>query len=373
MTDAATAAPESAQELAPSTLPGSPARVESLDQFRGYTVAGMILVNNLGRFAAVPAILKHHNTYCSYADTIMPQFFLAVGYAYRLTLLRRIERAGPRAAYGHALRRIVGLLLLGFVVYHLDGEVKTWARLRALGVSGFLRTAFRREYFQTLVHIALASLWAMPVIAAGPMARLAWLVGSAALHVALSHWFYYTWVMTTPGIDGGPLGFLSWSIPLLAGSFAFDAAAPGRHRRALIVLPLIAAALMALGYGLTAVDGVLDAPPFAPPRHPVDLWTMSQRAGSVSYQTFAAGVSVAVYAAFVLISDVGRVHLGLFRTLGRNALAAYLLHPMVASAFNPYLPQDAPGWFVAAGFALEFGLTYLFLRFLERSGVFLKL
>ena len=29
--------------------------------------------------------------------------------------------------------------------------------------------------------------------------------------------------------------------------------------------------------------------------------------------------------------------------------------------------------FVAAGFALEFGLTYLFLRFLEKNGLFLKL
>src|SRR5436309_2931340 len=161
---------------ATSTAPESPARVESLDQFRGYTVAGMILVNDLGRFAALPAVMKHHNTYCSYADTIMPQFFFAVGYAYRLTLLRRIERTGPGAAYGHALRRAVGLLLLGFVVYHLDGEVKTWFALRELSLGGFLRTAFRREYFQTLVHIALASLWVMPAIAAGPALRLAWLV-----------------------------------------------------------------------------------------------------------------------------------------------------------------------------------------------------
>ncbi len=357
---------------ATSASPESPARVESLDQFRGYTVAGMILVNNLGRFAALPAVLKHHNTYCSYADTIMPQFFLAVGYAYRLTLLRRIERVGRREAYGHALRRVVGLLLLGFVVHHLDGGVKTWAGWQALGVSGFFRMAFRREYFQTLVHIALGSLWVMPAIAAGPMVRLAWMVGSAALHVALSRWGYYTWVMTTPGIDGGPLGFLSWSIPLLAGSFAFDVATPGRRGRVAQLL-LIASALMALGYGLTAVDGLLDAPPFVPPRDPVDLWTMSQRAGSVSYQTFAAGFSVAVYAAFVLASDVGRLRLRLFRTLGRNALVAYLLHPMVASAFEPYLPKDAPSWFVAAGFALEFGLTYLFLRFLEKGGLFLKL
>ena len=62
------------------------------------TVAGMLLVNFLGGYAVVPAILKHHNTYCSYADTIMPQFFFAVGFAYRLTFLRRRESSGAWAA-----------------------------------------------------------------------------------------------------------------------------------------------------------------------------------------------------------------------------------------------------------------------------------
>ena len=28
-------------------------------------------------------------------------------------------------------------------------------------------------------------------------------------------------------IDGGPLGFLTWTIPLLVGSLAYDVVAPG--------------------------------------------------------------------------------------------------------------------------------------------------
>ena len=75
-------------------------RIVSLDQFRGYTVAGMLLVNFLGGYQAVPAVLKHHNTYCSYADTIMPQFFFAVGFAYRLTFLRRVRDVGARGRVG---------------------------------------------------------------------------------------------------------------------------------------------------------------------------------------------------------------------------------------------------------------------------------
>ena len=77
----------------------------------------------------------------------------------------------------------------------------------------------------TLVHIALASLWIMPVIAAGTMTRVIFLAASAALHLALSKWFYFEYAWHRPVIDGGPLGFLSWSIPMLVGSLAYDAVA----------------------------------------------------------------------------------------------------------------------------------------------------
>ncbi len=195
-------------------------RIVSLDQFRGYTVVGMLLVNFLGGFQVVPAILKHHNTYCSYADTIMPQFFFAVGFAYRLTFLRRLAEAGFWAATGAVLKRNLGLILLGFVLYHLDGSVKSWQQLEELGLDGFLAAAFRRELFQTLVHIAITSIWVLPVIAAGVTARVAFLVASAALHLGLSSWFYFDWAWKTPVIDGGQLGFLTWASPLLVGSLA---------------------------------------------------------------------------------------------------------------------------------------------------------
>jgi predicted acyltransferase len=37
-------------------------RIASLDQFRGYTVAGMFLVNFLSPFVAAPFVLKHHSS-----------------------------------------------------------------------------------------------------------------------------------------------------------------------------------------------------------------------------------------------------------------------------------------------------------------------
>ena len=47
-------------------------RIVSLDQFRGYTVAGMFAVNFLGHLALTHQLLKHNDTHFSYADSIMP-------------------------------------------------------------------------------------------------------------------------------------------------------------------------------------------------------------------------------------------------------------------------------------------------------------
>jgi predicted acyltransferase len=376
-----------------------PGRIVSLDQYRGYTVVGMFLVNFVGGFAVIKSdfpVLEHHNTYFSYADSIMPQFFFAVGFAYRLTLLRRREREGPRAAYLHVLRRSLGLILVGLVLYHLTGGVKTWDELTHLSGGDWLKV-FKRSPFQTLTHIGVTSLWVLPVITAGPAVRVAFAAGSGLLHAYLSaglagwpfsiDWNYYQWVNAEPrGIDGGPLGFLTWTIPLLAGSLAYDIMAAARERPPLRRLLGWGAILMLLGYGLSCLNTVMPPnsagaearswlvePPFVPPARPVNLWTMSQRAGSVSYLTFSAGFSLAVYALFVLACDMGRMRLGIFATFGSNALAAYIIHGLVDDAIKPYTPRDAPLWFVAAAFGLFLGICYVFVRHLEKNRIFLRM
>jgi predicted acyltransferase len=360
-----------------TTTPHTPAagRIASLDQFRGYTVAGMLLVNFIGGFDEVGAIWKHHKTYCSYADTIMPQFFFAVGFAFRLTYLKRLQTMGVWPATRAAVVRNLGLILLGFVIYHLDGEVKSWAKLQQLGLAGFLAQAFKREVFQTLVHIALASLWILPVIAAGTMTRVAFLVATAALHLGLSYGFYFHHAWTLPVIDGGPLGFMTWAIPTLVGSLAYDAVANRGQSSPVPRLMAGAVLLMGLGYLLSCMGGSLAPPPFVQPEEgrQVTLWTMSQRTGSISYQSFAAGFSLAVYALFVSLCDHGSLRVGMFRTFGQNALAAYIIHPMVAGAIKPYMPDDSPLWYVEAGFLLYFGICYLFIRCMEKNEIFLRL
>ena len=381
-----------------------PTRIVSLDQFRGYTVLGMFFVNFIGSFAfqnpapfpastqvivtGIAALCKHHNTYFSYADSIMPQFFLAVGFAYRLTFLRRLRTAGSWAACGSVLRRCLGLVLLGFVIYHLDGRYEKWEDLEQPGLRGVLGKAFQRNVFQTLTHIGLASLWVLPVIAARPWVRTLYAVFSAGLFFGLSQGWYYDWVMQRPGIDGGPFGFLTWSIPLLVGTLAFDALVVDSKWRLALHYFGWAVVLMLLGYALACLNLItppnaapteagwtdwLVEPPFVPPSRPVNLWTMSQRTGSVSYLTFGAGFALAVYALFVLACDVGRFQSGASRTLGSNALAAYILHELVFAAVKPYVPKDSPLGYILAAFGVALALCYLFLRYLEKRQLFLRL
>ena len=375
-----------------TTEPAS-SRLASLDQFRGYTVWGMLLVNFVGSFTAVKEtlpVLAHHHTYCSYADTIMPQFLFAVGFAFRLTFVKRVATLGARAAYAHAVRRNLALLLVAFAVYSVGSRWEQWDNL-AKRDEVILRW-WKQDLFQTLGHIAVTSLWVLPVIASRPGVRLGYTIFSGVLHVALSYWFYYRWVNTPPnGVDGGPLGFLTWAVPLLVGTLACDVYQATANRVQLAVRFLVAGAVvMACAYALSCVHLApsdmddwhfhatvsAEAPPFVkvdvkPPTN--DLFTMSQRSGSLTYTLFGAGVSLAVLALFVLACDVGSLRVPAFRTFGSNALAAYIIHGVVYEAVKPFVPRDAPLWYVFSACVVALWICYAFVRALEKNKIYLKL
>lgn len=343
------------------------ARIVSLDQFRGYTVAGMFLVNFIGGFQQVHDVLKHHNTYNSYADTIMPHFFFAVGFAMRLGMLKG-------AAYAAMVWRCLGLVLLGWVVYGLDGHYKTWESLAELGWWGFVTKSFLRVPFQALTHIGVTGLWILPVMRRRSRDLILFGVASGLLHLWLSQAFWFEHLMRVRMIDGGALGFLSWALPTLAGALAYDAVLRYGKQDAVGVIVKWGAALSVVGYGISCVHGV-EAPPFWPPWNPVDLWTMTQRAGSLSYQTFSAGFSLLVYALFLWAVDVRKpgIEWGVFRTFGTNALAGYLIHSVVGETVHKFAPKDSPLLFVCFVTSVYMGITYLFVRALEKRGVYLRM
>ena len=187
----------------PATTIPAAGRLLSLDQFRGYTVAGMLLVNFAGGFAAMHPVFKHHNTYCSYADTIMPQFFFAAGFALRLTVLRNREKLGTHAALRRVLRRIALLIGLGLLIYNLGWLTLSREDFTAAKLLALAARSFWRDSFQTLVHIGVTSLWVLPVILAPIRARVLFAAGSGLLHLGLSAWFWYDLLHEKQVIDGG--------------------------------------------------------------------------------------------------------------------------------------------------------------------------
>jgi predicted acyltransferase len=395
---------------APS-VPAKAGRLESIDQFRGYTVAGMFLVNFVSGYDSMPAFFRHHNTYCSYADTIMPQFFLAVGLTYRLTFMRRLASDDPSSAWQHALSRNLGLLLVGFVVHGLDGGVSSWAELQARGWHAFLPTAFERNFFQTLTLIAITSIWVLPVIGKSSAARIWWMLFSIGLWVFFaivpapwSGGTYVNFALSRPVIDGGPLGFLTWTVPLLAGSLACDwlNLARGASNRRMVGSAVL---LMIAGYAISCIgQKTWPALPFVPPptdptatspaemfsramstgtefkeeqseflKTGVAAWTMSQRVGGPSYLVFSAGFGLAVFQLFRWLCDGLNITVGAFRTLGINALAGYVIHPMVASKIKPFVPRDCPLSFLLIAFAWYFLITWVILRHLEKTKTIIRL
>jgi predicted acyltransferase len=365
-------------------LVAKPTRIHSMDQFRGYTMAGMFLVNFVGAFAVTHPLLKHHNTYNSYADTIMPHFFFAVGFSMRLVMLRNLAQTG-NAAYRKAAFRSLMLVLVGFIIYHLDGEYRKWDQLTALGWSGFFATAFWRSPFQALVHIGVTTFWVLPVIARTARLRIAWMVGSAALHLLLSYAFWYELLRQQRVIDGGPLGFLTWTIPTLVGSLAYDVVRERSTRDAVRLLIQWGAGLAVFGYALSCLNAVFNSvkpgglanwlvePPFWAPSRPVDFWTMSQQAGTNSYLWFSAGFSLLAYAAFVWWTDQRGKQFQLLRVFGVNPLVGYVLHGMIANAVRPFAPKDSPLPWVVFTFVLYFGILWLFLWGLDRQRIYMRL
>ncbi len=373
-----------------NTPPETPSpRIVSLDQFRGYTIAGMFFVNMVGGYACMHPVFAHHGNYFSYADTIMPQFFFAVGFAFRLTFGRTVEKFGAGAAYRKAVRRNLGLFLFGAVYYGFGNRFGTWTDLQAAGLGGFFSPALPGSVFQALVHIACTGLWLIPVIGAPTRVLAFFMAFTGALHLLATHAFYAAWASRVGITDGGPLGFMSWAIPTLAGALACDWMRGRGPRRALRPIIGWGVALALLGYAiscLTAAHRVIDGqsaarglgrwlvePPFVPPSLPSDIWTMSQPAASVSYMTFSAGFCLVLFALFVVACDLAPLRLGLLRTLGTNALAAYIIHNAVDQAMTPYMPNDSPLWYTLSGFTVYFGICYLFLRFLEKNKLYLKL
>lgn len=399
----------------------NPGRLGSLDQLRGYAVAAMFVVNFCGSYNAFPDWIKHHDKYFSYADSIMPTFLFAAGFSLRLTMLRRVARDGATAAYSHAIWRGLALVAVSLAMYGFnDSFAKSWNEVNPNQVWNFVAGMIKANLWETLAIIGVSQIVVLPFIAKRTLVVVLAMIGLSIGHMLFSYSFNFAFIFGQPNWlnaywgaakqtcwDGGCFGTMSWGAIMLSGALAHDLVIGRQPVRAAMSLVSFGILLMTLAYGLSCFSTLYDVPsdPSAPParlaefpvfpsreqldtrtlrlaeppfftppaERPFNYWLMSKRVVSIPFVLFASGFAMTTLAAFCLATDVSGVMIGLFRTFGTNALAAYFLHHAIEMAIHGIVPKDAPLWWCCIGLVMFYTMTYMFIRYLEKQRLFIRL
>jgi len=335
-----TAAPAAA--TAPTDSPRVAPRIASLDQFRGWAIFSMVLVNFLGEYRSMPETMRHHEWGLSFADVVVPAFLFAVGVAYRLTFLRRMRRDGIWAARRAALKRNVLLLLVAFFLYGTVYFIERGV------VPGLLRLCQ-----SILGQIALASLLALPFIERGPVVRLVMaLVYCGGFQAVYQRTGYGAW-MQGNGYDSGPLGALNRVCPLLMGTVIYDLLAQPDRKRLLGGAVALGVGAILAGYGLSLI------------------WGFSKPFDAVPYVIFMAGICALVQLGFHQLADRARISIPTFTAVGRNALAIYVVQDFMLD--RHMLPRETPALIALAVFLVLYLALYVVARYLDRHGYYIRL
>ncbi|HKN60436.1 MAG TPA: heparan-alpha-glucosaminide N-acetyltransferase domain-containing protein [Candidatus Acidoferrales bacterium] len=116
--------------------PGSPERLQSLDFFRGLTIAGMILVNNNGDWkAAYPALQHSQWNGWTPTDLVFPFFVFIMGVSMVYSFRTRLARGDSRGAIMmHAARRAAILFAIGVLVINSFPNHYNLSHIRIEGV-----------------------------------------------------------------------------------------------------------------------------------------------------------------------------------------------------------------------------------------------
>jgi len=310
---------------------GAPARLDSLDVFRGLTVAAMILVSTPGTWDAVYPALEHApwNGW-TLADLVFPFFLFAMGAAVPFALARR--RAAARRVHTHVVRRALMLFGLGILLNAIvTPPPLALSTLRIPGVLQRIAIVFAvvsviTERLRTRTQIVTAAAMLVGywiVLKAVPMTAEHNIGAMIDQRVFGRHMLYPLW---------DPEGLLS-TVPAiataLAGVFAGDWLKDGADVRRTTWLWAAGAAATVIGMAWSPVLPINK-----------NLWTSS-------YAVFTAGMAAQTLAICHWIVDVRRWRrwASPFIAFGRNALAAYFL----SVGFDSVLTR----WTVANGLSLK--------------------
>ncbi len=312
-------------EAAPGHQSG---RLESLDVFRGTTIAGMLLVNNAGDWDHVFGPLRHAEWHgCTATDLVFPFFLFIMGASMALSFARRqASGRGRGELLAHVLRRSALLVLLGL----------------ALNALAYL--AFRSEYLRypgVLQRIGVCYLLASLVfLFHDTRGVLLWTSGLLA-----GYWALMT-LVPVPGFGAPDLSragnLASWLDSTLFGPHCYiwdpDARAGHDPEGLLSTLPAVGTTLLGCLTGVAVGDARL-SPSAKVARLLIAgaaltgaglLWSLAfplnKNLWTSSYVLFTAGCALLVFGALLLFVDVlqHRTWALPLRVYGLNPITAYV-------------------------------------------------
>jgi len=161
-------------------------RLISLDAFRGFTIAGMVLVNNPGDWGNLYSQLAHAEWHgWTFTDWIFPFFLFICGVSMTFSL------ANKRAANPHAIEDKFAML------------ISLWKRASIIFFIGLLLNFIPKFDLETLripgvlQRIALCTMLAAPIVLYFQWrAQLLWIVGLLTFYTAVMLW------VAVPDVNG---------------------------------------------------------------------------------------------------------------------------------------------------------------------------
>lgn len=284
-------------------------RISAIDQFRGFAILLMILVDYRNNISGIPRWLKHGaDIEYTIIDLVAPLLIFAIGLTFGMSFRRRLDRSGGWKTYNHFISRNLASVGLGFLIT-LGGVLTNnypptanWGLLQALGAAGLI---------------------SLPFMKISPNFR--WIFGLLLLilYQLLLDSFWLPEVLIA--VHNGPYGALIWGAMMIIATSMGDkylVKEKGKH-----MLPWIWFVLLILGALL------------------VFLIPLNKSRASASYMPVSLGFCGLIFFIFHLLDTKYQIRLSLFTDFGKNPILLYLLHWIILALFvlPPY-----PGWYFEA-------------------------
>ena len=374
-------------------------RLESLDALRGFD---MFFIMGFASFVSAVCVacgcgngwLARQMTHATWTgltqhDTIFPLFLFIAGASWPYSLAKRRSRGDSdmRTALS-CLRRGIVLFVLGLVYGGLlQGNLRVCSVLGRIGfawmAAAWIWLAFGRRGRVASVVLLLAGYWALLAFVPAPdAAQVPFPPGCEQFGRGpfspvgnISGWLDRTilpgaivgfkGVMDNQSVLGVVPATATALLGMMTGEYVKSSPDSGNRKTA----------AMLVGAAGLAAAGLLVAFGFGPLSMPI-----SKKLWSTSFTLVVGGYSLAMFAAFYWLVDVRRLwrHTAFFRVIGVNSITIYMAQVFVpfkevSKNFLGGIASLVPeGWGAVVTWAGYTLLCWLFVFFLDRKGVHLK-